>query len=299
MEQRVFKTIIGSSIVSAGATSPEALLDGQVGVYARNMVLTDEGTADNSVIYLVQGNTAGYPKWSDPIVINKATSYAIRDYEASANQVTDITIPAGATLAVGDQIFLHLLYKHNKDYWSERQEKYTYTVTVTAAHLAGVAADLIAAEFAVFINDGAAYFGTRTHVTATSAAAVLTLTGLDEIVNFEAILSNYDVAVGAVVYTTPGDLGNGTYRQVSDMEDYQKGWYGFDNRRKWPVDEYTLAATVGTCYDTIVLEHHNIASTGSIGSDAYVRNPLSTVIALEQGAASAALQVVLDALITI
>ncbi len=289
MEQRVSRILFADDFLSAGVTTPNNLATTQLGLYSRNGKLVDEVGADNSIFYCVQGvgNTRLAPIWGSPIYYHHVTTLKLNSYQAPVNQVTTITMPA--PLVAGDEYSIRVVYKFNKDYYSNRQETQLFSVYITDAIVLGGAAAL-ATEFETVINaiqTGYAFNEFRMHITPSTAGADLILTGDTEEVRFEVFMwKNIEQApTGAtIVYTTDADQGVGTYNLVREMEDYIHGHLGHMNRTKWPIDTPTFYSTSGVCYDMITIEHHNISTTGSVGVQEYQHNPVSTIIAVDNSA---------------
>jgi hypothetical protein len=87
--------------------------------------------------------------------------------------------------------------------------------------------------------------------------------------------------------------GSGTCRQMQEIEEYFKGYLGYDNRRSFPIIEDDSYIQCPTCYDLLVIEYDNYFHSQATGQLTYVPKPLVLTIAspIESGVLNSILAV--------
>lgn len=323
--ERPYKILIQKNNVEhdlADLATLENLKDGEITVVGVDgKVLTVGDTiADQEFIYIVQGTPEG-PKFSAKIKGASVTKYTGASYVVADEQISYI----GSNGAVGDmeggspldnqEYSLHLVIKGlDKDLYSKRQLRRSFHYTTDAGAteeelVDGLLADL-AADSMIQLA-GSTKTGAVIEVSKVGTAGIK-LEGLavtkgaydeEEQVIFEIALDKgftiatqvdelgYIYVDGAAPTTTGAASngpvrGNGTYKQVSDLEEFAQGFNGITNKIGFPIPAYDKFAVKGETYDLYVIEHESVHASANLEQS--VTAPLMTIIAMVEATADGA-----------
>jgi len=285
------------------------LADGEVVVLDKYKKVLGAGAtfADSDTIYIAQGTSKTYDYtneagtafaacremiFSDPIQGKKVRSFKGDAFTVKAEQtaVVDLT---GLTPIEGTEYLIRVIYKDMEEYPSQFTQTYRYIAT--AADAADI--DVFGAAIVAKVN---AHSGRRVNATYGAGGDTITLTAreipncctaltdLEEfrMVQFEARFlyvdsdGNWQIipsTVTTVTYAGPTP-GSGNWEQVRDLEKAAQPYSGISNFTQFPVITPTMATTVDSYYDLIVIEHDREYLSPGINS--YQSTSLTTVIAL-------------------
>jgi hypothetical protein len=188
------------------------------------------------------------------------TSYKKSTYVAPAEQVSTVTVVANTATTYDSTktnqiIKLRINFKGDKTFYSERTEAKVFEYVLQSGDTPTTIATALTA---LIVADKS----TAAQVTATSAGAVITLTGLPKQFTlgyfkygkcYFDVVSDFSATIALV---TAVNKGNGTYEEVAELEWFVSGEDGASNKQIYPVATGRADATVGKTYDICAIEYY-------------------------------------------
>lgn len=266
----------GTAIPSTFAT----VAAGDLAVVKRDMTLLTPGQtiADSDEIYIAQG-TASNPQLSAPIKGSSVVSWAGESFKPGIKQTSHIGYDRITAQSINvlnsTEYSLAILLKDDKDLFSHRQLRKLYFYTSSTTATAKEILENLASQIQLDINNSGELLplqvtvigdGTGESTTATVNGVTvryhditaatnfgLEITGTEYTFNqlkgYQKVFFELGINTGFDTTTVVSNtqamfLGIGTYGQVYMIEDYGLFYYGFTNRRMFPVltpTRYTVA----------------------------------------------------------
>lgn len=242
---------------------------------------------DNEKLYVALKTSTGI-EMSQPIITDQIRKRVAQDSVAQTSQVTVFDMNA-YTPVKGQTYILRIVYKHNRDIFSERPNVWFYTAVADSTTI-GDLVDKFVAQINGDTHVRNQITGSKTDG-ASGSDNELTLTGNSPEVVFDAALVTYnssaeqeEVVVSPTTTTKP-NLGVGHYSRLREFESYSKAYVGKDNRRGFPVDTINLATGTSGYYDLLTIEHDYNGPSTDIAKVRQL-SPITTVIAIANADAS-------------
>jgi hypothetical protein len=310
LNAQTFNVMIGKNVTADATTilSGSDIDDGEIVVIKPDMTLMTAGEtiSDAEYFYVVQGLASNEVKISNKVQGRNVTKWEGSAYTAAVEQVsyignngTDAT--TDITASNETEYTAHVIFKWNKDLWSERRDKRTYHYTSDAS-----ATNLeIATELAALMNADDQFSSQAIAAVVDTAATQygIRITGLAQTyskydtyqqVNFElALEGGFSTTTtideyGAIAYGTgttatsvAPSQGVGTYAKVSELEYMAQGYEGITNRTQFPVPTFPEYATSGTNYDMLYIEYFDRHE--SADQDQRINRPAYMILAIPTG----------------
>jgi hypothetical protein len=271
LSKRVFDVIIGNTLVSpaSGQVALGSLTSGQVIFYDQD--LDGAVTSADSSIYIAQYDSDYGSRSSKRIEVKNIRKVAKTAYSAATVKQVTVTIAAGD--AVNNTLYvLEIAEKRDVEYINKPKKRYEYMSDSSATN-AEIATGLVAAINA----DKTANF------TASVGTNVITISGKDFSVIFDAIIMDGFTSATVIATTQTPFRGNGTYEIVAAFEEASKGYRASVNRREFVVSP-TYYATPGKTYVTFTIEHGATIEDLSLGTTK--QNVLQTLLFIDSTASS-------------
>lgn len=324
------RVLISNNTAVTAGTNLSNLALGELAFLKPNGAFLASGNtlADAATIQPVLGRGAGKaPKFGPVIQGRNIKRYEGKSGAAAVQQVTFIgsNTVTGAispllagTVSAPAIYSLHINFTFDKELYSERQNRRSYSVsyTTTPTQLK------VATDFAALINaDVEANKFVVAAVTTQAGNNGISLTGKVqaynplvgyELVRFTTSLDlgfdnstrideNGYVHLNGAAHTvtgatsTPASPGAGTYELVADLEEFSIGYDGALNRTKFPVPAAEKFAASGTApYDLYVIEFEDVHASASLNGT--VSSPETVIIAVNDGTLNqGAIQTLLNA----
>jgi len=293
----------------ATITLSTGLADGEVVVLDKYKKVLAAGAtvSDSDTIYVCQATskTFNYTNepgtavtgarevlMSDPIQGKNVRSFKSEAFTVKAEQTAAVDL-TGLTPVAGTEYLIRVIYKDMEEYPSQFTQTYRHIATAADA----VAIDTFGASLIAKVN---AHSGRRVQASYDNGSDVLTLTGLEipscctaltdlekfRMVHFEVRFLYVDSdgnwqtmpsTVTTVTYAGP-TFGSGNWEQIRDLEREAQPYIGVSNFTQFPVILPTMATTVDSYYDLIVIEHDREYLSPGINS--YQKTPITLVLAL-------------------
>jgi hypothetical protein len=310
INHRTGTIIIGKNVAST-ATNLATMVEGEVSVIKPDNTFLAPGdtVSDAEYIYIVVKTADGY-KYSNKIQGRNITKFEGADWVAATQQVSFVGYD-GTTgvLNVEDETeySLHIVFKHNKDIWSQRQHKktfhYTTGIGATAAEIVDAFVDLINNDEETSSLVVAANVGPDLGISITGLVQPYNTLDEFEQVQFELAL---DGGFGGSSETTLFEFGagnsvnrengSGTYELVRDIENDMQGYEGITNRVGFPVPDFPFYAEAANEYDVYSIQHDDVHGSSSLNRD--IASPMVDIIAVPRASGitpAPSLQSVLEA----
>jgi hypothetical protein len=290
--QQIF--ISDGTALPANNADTTSLTAGKVGIYGQDMLALNPAGGDTITtqpyIYIMESKTdsngVGYIKRTGRIDGANIISYTAKKYAAEKREVWSIghsRLTGVGTIEVNNDTDYKfaIRFKNDKQLYSERPEVLSVLFTSAA-----VATQLsIATQITSAINNSA-YRGQIKAVTVGDGTGVYGLTGatdygveiwgLDINANSATTYTHNQVYFSVSVLDASGfgtgttctqiqafDPGNGTYKQVYAIENFELGTEGVLNRRQWPIPVLDYSASSTMVNSTAI----GIVTTGTTGED--------------------------------
>jgi hypothetical protein len=284
---------VGIANVTASAIALAALTEGQIIAFDfDNANAADNGLTSTSTNLGFARGTAvlGEPILAGPIPIDNIREANNNPYQAPVNQISTLTV--ATTPSVGKSAIFKVVYHDNLSIIPNQIKNTTIAVVADAANTASTTtfAAAIAAEF----NKQTSELGGNLFVTVTSAAAIVTMTGITlltqsnyngidrpETLVFEiGIPEEGDGTHGtyAVALTNKALPGQGDTSKIAWLEEQHMGRLGYADRRMWNnTKKYQSQLVAGvTAYETLVINGDDYREGDMQGLRA---NPVGVVVA--------------------
>jgi hypothetical protein len=321
------RVLVSSNSAATTGTDLSNLLTGEVAFLKPDgtFLAAGETIADAATIQPVLGRTGKAPKFGAVIQGKNIKKFEGHTYAAAAQQVSYIgsngTAGSISPLLAGTSTApvtysLHIDFLHDKELYSERQHRRSYSKAYTTTPTQ----DQIAVDFVAMINadvEAAKYVVAAK--TTENANRGISLTGVAQTYN---VLNGYElvsfkvfadlgftsatrvdelgyVYVDGAAGTTSGATsvtpkpGSGTYALVADLEEYSIGYDGALNRTKFPIPAAEKFAVVGTNYDVYAIEFEDVHSSSSLNRT--LASPETLILAVYTNSANqTALEAILN-----
>ena len=301
------RTQIPGALVMDTTTGDSELAAGEIAIVGPDMKVLAPGSTvtDAEFIYIVQGVGVNQVVWSPKVKGSDVLKWEGTVYTAETLQISYVgyDTAGGSVNVLNDTEYsLHIIFKHNWDVYTNRQERrsffYTTDATATQTEIVSnfvtkINADPVCSQYltASSVDDGT-NFGIKL------LAKALTYNSLDydhPYVNFDVytdlgFTSATEVAsYGWNRFANSADTqsvkpfpGVGTFKQASDLERAALGYLGATNRRKFPIPAITTYAVLGATYDVYSLTYNSTSYTPSLGER--IATPLHIYILIPAGA---------------
>jgi len=290
--QQIF--ISDGTALPANNADTTSLTAGKVGIYGQDMLALNPAGGDTITtqpyIYVMESKTdsngVGYIKRSGRIDGANIISYTAKKYKAEKREVWaigyDRSLSTGSIEVNNDTDYKFAIrFKNDKQLYSERPEVLSVLFTSAAAATELSIATQITSSInnsawksqikAVTVGDGTGAYGL------TSATHYgVEIWGLDINANSATTYTHNQVYFSVSVLDASGfgtgttctqiqafDPGNGTYKQVYAIENFELGTEGVLNRRQWPIPVLDYSASSTMVNSTAI----GIVTTGTTGED--------------------------------
>lgn len=290
--QQIF--ISDGTALPANNADTTSLTAGKVGIYGQDMLALNPAGGDTistqPYIYIMESKTdsngVGYIKRTGRIDGANILSYTAKKYKAEKREVWAIgynrATAAGEIEVNNDTDYKFAIrFKNDKQLYSERPEVLSVLFTSAAA-----ASELtIATQITSSINNSAwkAQIKAVTVGNGTGAYGLTGAThygveiwGLDINANINSTYTHNQVYFSVSVLDASGfgttttcaqiqafDPGNGTYKQVYAIENFELGTEGVLNRRQWPIPSFDYSSSSTYLTSSAIAE----TSAGTTGED--------------------------------
>lgn len=290
--QQIF--ISDGTALPANNADTTSLTAGKVGIYGQDMLALNPAGGDTITtqpyIYIMESKTdsngVGYIKRTGRIDGANIISYTAKKYKAEKREVWAIgynrSLSTGSIEVNNDTDYKFAIrFKNDKQLYSERPEVLSVLFTSAAAATELSIATQITSSInnsawksqikAVTVGDGTGAYGL------TSATHYgVEIWGLDINANSNTTYTHNQVYFSVSVLDASGfgtgttctqiqafDPGNGTYKQVYAMENFELGTEGVLNRRQWPIPSFDYSSSSTYLVSSAIVP----TSNGTTGED--------------------------------